>query len=68
MPEKSKFPRFGKKLTVAIGEPLNIQKLLDQHRKTLENDDEIRSAISQDLWDALDKLRIEAESKHQMKF
>ena len=64
LPQNSHIPRLFKRVTVGFGEPVDVKELLKSHGQTYHHEHEIRSALTQDLWQRMDNLRIEVEKEH----
>lgn len=61
---KPYIPRFGQKVTIVIGEPIQLEQTLQELRDSNANDVETRLALTNLVQKTLFKLRVTAEIFH----
>ena len=61
---KPYIPRFGQKVTIVVGSPINVQETLDQLKKTNASALECRLKLTNLIQNKLYALRISAEIYH----
>ena len=61
---KPYIPRFGQKVTIVVGSPINVQEILDELKKTNASALECRLKLTNLIQDKLYALRISAEIYH----
>ena len=65
LPNRSPYiPRFFKKLTVLVGEPIDFSSLLDAQDRTKRNAVLLRRQITEIIQEKLADLRVQAEALH----